>query len=144
MTESRSTFYGEPGPTVTTNKASPEANRIPDLPFKRKMEVHRQRKNLKESGDYLGVQGINPETGQLDVLTPTTGSKSTVSSDASAVPGGSVQSSMDRYEEKKDKLRRQQSLIRWRKDTGQWSSVAEPGLSPIAQSRNSTPSEYVR
>ena len=35
-----------------------------------RLEVRRQRKTLKESGDYLGVQGINPRTGQLDVLTP--------------------------------------------------------------------------
>lgn len=35
-----------------------------------KKEARRQRRSLKESGDYLGVQGINPETGKLDVLTP--------------------------------------------------------------------------
>ena len=36
-----------------------------------KRESRRQRRNLKESGDYLGVQGVNPATGQLDVISPT-------------------------------------------------------------------------
>ncbi|CAK7238591.1 MAG: hypothetical protein STHCBS139747_000007 [Sporothrix thermara] len=118
----------------------------PDQPLHRKLEAHRQRKSLKDSGDYLGVQGVNPETGQLDVLTPTTGSKSTLSSSTATVMGGgsAVQRNRERYDREKDKdkdgLRRQQSLIRWRKDTGQWSSVAnEPWLSPIAQSQDPTP-----
>jgi hypothetical protein len=34
-------------------------------------ERRRQRRMLRESGDYLGVQGVNPTTGQLDVITPT-------------------------------------------------------------------------
>ncbi|KAH6687734.1 hypothetical protein F5X68DRAFT_239121 [Plectosphaerella plurivora] len=34
-------------------------------------ERRRQRRLLQESGDYLGVQGVNPQTGQLDVITPT-------------------------------------------------------------------------
>lgn len=34
-------------------------------------ERRRQRQLLRESGDYLGVQGVNPHTGRLDVLTPT-------------------------------------------------------------------------
>ncbi|KAL1891399.1 hypothetical protein Sste5346_007662 [Sporothrix stenoceras] len=50
-----------------------------------------------------------------------------------------AQESIDKYEKGKDELRRQQSLVRWRKDNGQWSSVAEPLLSPIAQSRSSSP-----
>ncbi|CEJ84092.1 hypothetical protein VHEMI03378 [[Torrubiella] hemipterigena] len=36
-----------------------------------KREARRQRQSLKESGDYLGVQGINPDTGKLDASTPT-------------------------------------------------------------------------
>ncbi|ERS98934.1 hypothetical protein HMPREF1624_04127 [Sporothrix schenckii ATCC 58251] len=114
-----------------------------DKPFRQKREVHRRRKDLKASGDFLGVQGINPDTGQLDVLTPTTGSKSTISSGASGVPASVAQSSIEKYEKEKDELRRQQSLVRWRKDTGQWSSVAEPTLSPIAQSRSSTPCRFI-
>ncbi|CAK7269782.1 hypothetical protein SEPCBS57363_003774 [Sporothrix epigloea] len=146
MTESRSTIYVEPEPPAPKNASYDsfyEDKLAPNLPFQRKLEIHLERKSLKESGDFLGVQGVNPETGQLDVLTPTTGSKSTLSSGTSAVASGSVQSSMERYERNKDKLRRQQSLIRWRRETGQWSSAAAPGLSPIEQSRDTTPSRSI-
>ncbi|RFU73148.1 hypothetical protein TARUN_9113 [Trichoderma arundinaceum] len=34
----------------------------------------RQRQSLKESGDYLGVQGVNPHTGEPDVISPTNSS----------------------------------------------------------------------
>lgn len=34
-------------------------------------ERRKQRRLLRESGDYLGVQGVNPQTGELDVVTPT-------------------------------------------------------------------------
>ncbi|KAJ6444372.1 Candidapepsin [Purpureocillium lavendulum] len=44
-----------------------------------KKEARRQRRNLKESGDYLGVQGVNPETGQLDVITPSDSERSSTS-----------------------------------------------------------------
>jgi hypothetical protein len=136
-TESRSTIAASASRDVVRGDLL-----SPDIPFRRQRKVHRQRKDLKASGDYLGVQGVNPETGQLDVLTPTTGSKSTISSGASAIPASVAQESIDKYEKGKDELRQQQSLVRWRKDTGQWSSVAEPTLSPIAQSsRSSTPCE---
>ncbi|CAK7564639.1 MAG: hypothetical protein SEPTF4163_002535 [Sporothrix epigloea] len=140
VTESQSTIHIEPGPLAPASYDTFYEDKLaPNLPFQRKLEIHLERKSLKESGDFLGVQGVNPETGQLDVLTPTTGSKSTLSSGTSAVASGSVQSSMERYERNKDKLRRQQSLIRWRRETGQWSSAAAPGLSPIEQSRDTTP-----
>lgn len=48
-------------------------------------EARRQRRDLKESGDYLGVQGINPATGQLDMITPN-GSEENVASFAWAAP----------------------------------------------------------
>ncbi|CRK15058.1 hypothetical protein BN1708_011327 [Verticillium longisporum] len=34
-----------------------------------------QRRQLRESGDYLGVQGINPSTGELDTMTSSSGSQ---------------------------------------------------------------------
>ena len=46
-----------------------------------KKEARRQRRSLKESGDYLGVQGINPETGLLDVITPSNSDNSAEGSD---------------------------------------------------------------
>lgn len=141
-------------PSVTESRSTiaPASSRVdvvrgdqlsPEIPLRRKKEVHRQRQDLKLSGDYLGVQGINPETGQLDVLTPTTGSKSTISSAASGVQVSVAQESINKYKQGKDELRRQQSLVRWRKDNGQWSSVAEPMLSPIVQSRSTTPRKLI-
>jgi hypothetical protein len=83
--------------------------------------VRMHRRQLKESGDWLGVQGANPDTGEFDNLTPTTSS----GSEATA-------------------LRREATVIKrprrvvWRRGDNQWSSVAEPDLSPIAQSQNSS------
>ncbi|KKP06029.1 hypothetical protein THAR02_01901 [Trichoderma harzianum] len=33
-----------------------------------------ERRSLRESGDYLGVQGVNPHTGELDIVSPTVSS----------------------------------------------------------------------
>ncbi|AEO67058.1 uncharacterized protein THITE_118429 [Thermothielavioides terrestris NRRL 8126] len=41
-------------------------------------EHRRQRRTLQESGDFLGVTGANPQTGELDVITPPTGSEDAV------------------------------------------------------------------
>lgn len=136
----------------------------------RSRESHLQRRSLKESGDFLGVQGVNPETGQLDVLTPTTGSDTTLGGGMPHILGElsrdireaksahrtsrklhpddlrkalseHASGGKDRFEREKDNIRREQSLVRWRKDTIQWSSVAEPILGSIAQSSSSLPCE---
>ncbi|PHH66816.1 hypothetical protein CDD81_5948 [Ophiocordyceps australis] len=131
-------------------------------------EARQQRRNLKESGDYLGVQGINPETGRLDVMTPTDSSPERRSSSAShetqqklqvlrkalrdarhtykqAKERGEQVASTIELESQTHKLRRLDQgkqrrnqinqRVRWRRQTKQWSSAQEPGLSPIAQSR---------
>lgn len=36
-----------------------------------KKEARRQKQCLRKGGDYLGVQGVNPATGQLDTESPT-------------------------------------------------------------------------
>lgn len=128
-----------------------------------KKELRRRRRYLKESGDYLGVQGINPDTGQLDVITPT-------DSESSGVSQGTTQkinslrqalrnaklsctetereiqkilldkekSRMKKSQKEKDELSSlNQGLLRWRRHTRQWSSAQEPDLSPIAQSHRS-------
>jgi hypothetical protein len=125
-----------------------------------------ERRSLKRSGDFLGVQGINPQTGQLDVLTPTD-SESTASLEITqrlsnikhtlkkakhAYKQAQIQSkraalaTMLEIEEEKARLRleRKESLsrkinrgLRWRRHTKQWSSAQEPALSPIAQSQRS-------
>ncbi len=136
--------------------------------FESKREARRRRQNLKESGDFLGVQGVNPETGEMDVLTPTTSSDSTKppSSGLSPSLGGLAQvvtetkqayreakrqhtveleraqsrreqEKMDKLEKGKEAIRTEQRKVRWRKEASQWSSVAEPDLSPVAQSQRS-------
>ncbi len=134
--------------------------------FESKRQARRRRQSLKESGDFLGVQGVNPETGEMDILTPTTSSDSTRPLGLLPRLGGAAQvlietkqayreakrqyeaelmrtqssreqEKMDKIEKEKEAIRVTQRGVRWRKDVGQWSSVAEPNLSPIAQSQRS-------
>lgn len=134
--------------------------------FKDRKEARRQRRELKASGDYLGVQGVNPQTGELDVLTPTSSSESptlfppvmtaALTNSASNVrtakqayqearsqhkaeiqraQAAHEQDKHDKAQRQKDVIRVEQRQVRWRKDEARWSSVAEPNLSPIAQSQ---------
>ncbi len=145
-------------------------------------EVRRARRSLKESGDWLGVQGADPWTGEPAVLTPT----ETVSSDGTTASAGrrllerlaghrrAAEHDCDRVrrleaeaydrvraDRERDKLqkidrRKEDARVRllqdadgggggdgtvvrtrWRRHRDQWSSIAEPNLSPIAQSVNS-------
>lgn len=126
-----------------------------------KKEVRRKRRSLKESGDYLGVQGINPQTGQLDIMTPSDSEKSaseerterldTLRSILESSPVSFRESTTQKEKEAKkvllkmdmDKMQRRQKekealtkaiAVKWRRGTKQWSSAQEPCLSPIAQS----------
>ncbi len=132
-----------------------------------KKEARRQRRNLKESGDYLGVQGANPETGQLDTITPTESDRSSTSQEtlqklnilrstlrssrhSYKTPGaqGEKAAKQDAPEGRKYKPRNLEGntqkikdagkAVRWRRHTKQWSSAQEPDLSPIVQSRVSS------
>ncbi|KAF4916467.1 hypothetical protein CGCF415_v000550 [Colletotrichum fructicola] len=122
--------------------------------------VHSQRRLLKESGDYLGVQGFNPDTGELDIITPSTSSSATWALDpklasfqktqrkpldgrrgATVLTEKDTRSVLDREKERfarkdreKEELRRAQEKIHWNRNRQQWSSAQEPNLSPIAQS----------
>jgi hypothetical protein len=119
---------------------------------------------LKESGDYLGVQGINPDTGELDIITPTDSEESSAGlarekkvqalreklrrareqpgeMDAAAVR--EVKGILDELELEQNStnnnaIKRLNRVVKWRRQTKQWSSAQEPDLSPIAQSRRST------
>jgi hypothetical protein len=55
------------------------------------------------------------------------------------------QERLDKVQRKKESIRAFQHRVRWRRDRNQWSSVAEPDLSPIvdasARSRTSRSSE---
>lgn len=120
-------------------------------------EKRRRRRSLRESGDFLGVQGINPATGELDVLTPTTSSSNNTSSQFASL-ARTVADRRGAYEaarrklqaEKMRKWEREKAAVRaelhrnnvmWTKRRSGWSSAIEPALSPIAQSSSaaSTP-----
>ena len=127
-----------------------------------KKKVRRQRRSLKESGDYLGVQGINPETGRLDILTPSNSDNSTSSGDTEQNISALRQAlrnvrnthratsmhnereakhlllkkekeKLEKKEREKEALARQTQDLRWRRHTRQWSSAQEPSLSPFLQ-----------
>lgn len=139
--------------------------------FDAKREARRLRRSLKESRDFLGVQGVNPHTGVMDVLTPTSSSptdrtmmsapeakahsesmselragyprapRTGDAEEASLERLGKEQEQLDKTQRKKVSIRALHQRVRWRKDTNQWSSVAEPDLSPIADAstRSRTP-----
>ncbi|KAI1386338.1 uncharacterized protein F4822DRAFT_409692 [Hypoxylon trugodes] len=135
--------------------------------FKTKEESRRNRKSLKESGDWLGVQGADPYSGQFSVLTPTdTPSSETTSASTRSKLAGLArrkkaakleyeqirlleeqekdkarldreQAKLNKIERVKEELRRQHQFARWSQHRRHWSSAAEPNLSPIAQSIDS-------
>lgn len=123
----------------------------------------RQRRSLKESGDYLGVQGINPLTGQLDIVSPTDSSPMSTTSHQETVnsimstwrdkwrnnrrhkAGGSLDKDEDgescRLQKGKKNVREMGKAVRWKRRAGEWSSIQSPALSPITQSvKSASPS----
>ncbi|KAK4226346.1 hypothetical protein QBC38DRAFT_456331 [Podospora fimiseda] len=122
--------------------------------FTVKQELRRQRRTLKESGDFLGVTGINPYTGQMDVITPTTSSEE--ASPPYSVPhmGTLAHTAMGAVGDHEDAQRREVWLkehkeelntileqndgnVKSKKKEAAWSSAASPKLSPIPQSQRS-------
>ncbi|KAI2624268.1 hypothetical protein GGR54DRAFT_568599 [Hypoxylon sp. NC1633] len=132
-----------------------------------KEETRKSRRSLKESGDWLGVQGADPYSGQFSVLTPTEtlSSETTNTSTRSKLAGlarkkkaakleyeqirlleeqekdkarlDKEQAKLNKIERVKEELRRQHQFARWSQHKRHWSSAAEPNLSPIAQSLDS-------
>lgn len=120
----------------------------PDKTHTRTTEIsplakHHARHALRKSGDFLGVTGVNPRTGEMDVLTPTTSS-----SDDTGVPGDPrlaqlarrAQEAREEYEVARGEVLREraerrkegvrevlsgQGGVRWRREEGGWSSVAD-------------------
>lgn len=120
------------------------------------------RESLIESGDYLGVQGINLQTGVLDltsdsgesVLSVRTGQRLAKLEARSKNANSAVERKeaeieiikiyldhdivkLRRREETEKQLAAVTTTGKWRKGTHEWSSVQEPDLSPIAQSHKS-------
>ncbi|KFH47109.1 hypothetical protein ACRE_019690 [Hapsidospora chrysogenum ATCC 11550] len=131
-----------------------------------KRELRRQRRNLKESGDYLGVQGFNPHKGQLDSITPSSSDSTSASEEteqklnalneqlrdvtnssnrvrirserkAKRRPSKTEQEKLSAGRMEKNATSHQKQDVTWRRNTIQWSSAQEPCLSPIAQSQRS-------
>ncbi|ROW09815.1 hypothetical protein VMCG_02660 [Cytospora schulzeri] len=139
----------EPPPsTPSISTGATPGSRTQQLYLERR-EKRRLRRSLKESGDFLGVQGINPATGELDVLTPSSSSAGEFSSLARAVQDRreSYESArrqleaekMRKWERDKQAIRAEhRSNVRWTKKRSGWSSAIEPNLSPIAQSSAAT------
>ncbi|KAI0905278.1 hypothetical protein F4823DRAFT_146164 [Ustulina deusta] len=135
--------------------------------LKTKEDTRKHRRSLKESGDWLGVQGADPYSGAFVVLTPT----STVSSETTPLSTKNRlaelsqrqrtaqlvykqakleeetekekallqkrRSKLEKLEQAKEELRSQQEFPTWSQHRRRWSSAAEPDLSPIPQSLKS-------
>jgi hypothetical protein len=139
----------------TAIEPSPSSNSTPSTRTQQFYLAHcekrRRRRNLRESGDFLGVQGINPATGELDVLTPTSSSATssqfvslarTVADRKGAYEAAwrRLQAEkMRKWERDKAAIRNEhRNNVRWKRGRSGWSSVIEPALSPIAQSSATT------
>ncbi|KAM0250008.1 hypothetical protein ACHAQJ_008815 [Trichoderma viride] len=145
--------------TVPDEKQS----QIPDSLRARAKARRRQRQSLRESGDFLGVQGVNPHTGEPDVLSPTdsspmstTSHQETVHSIVSTwrdkwvnnrlhkargspdkeehIKGEDIK--VSRLQKEKRRVRDFGKAVRWKR-RAEWSSLQEPNLSPITQSLKS-------
>lgn len=128
--------------------------------FEDKKTRREQRRSLRESGDYLGVQGANPRTGYWDVSSGSDPSQ--ISEETKQKLDEKAQEVAERkrrYEEaenkhqielqrvqtvredkkKMEKKMKQRRRGKWQLSENGWSSVAEPDLSPIIQSVVGTP-----
>lgn len=148
---------GEPADRVnrwnTAIEPGPRSNSTPSTRTQQLYLAHREkrrlRRSLRDSGDYLGVQGINPVTGELDVLTPTSSSASEFASLTQTLADrrGAYEKArrqlqaekMRKWERDKEAIRAEhRNNVRWMKRRSGWSSAIEPALSPIAQSSAAT------
>ncbi|KAK1829025.1 hypothetical protein QBC39DRAFT_374177 [Podospora conica] len=101
-------------------------------------DKHHARRALRKSGDFLGVTGINPRTGTMDVLTPTTSSSEGTTDqnprlarlarraqEAQAEYDGARQELLlERAARRKEDARAQARGVRWTQDEVGWASVA--------------------
>ncbi|KAK8010663.1 hypothetical protein PG990_009628 [Apiospora arundinis] len=149
-----------PLPRTRRHLTAAETQRL--LESKQRSRQHRR--ELKHSGDYLGVTGANPYTGEYNILTPTDlDSSDTTPSSARAKMGKLTKNvrqaqrnyehakraedaakerhrtekakiKLDRIEQVKAEIQQQNGSLQWTQHRREWSSVKEPQLSPIAQS----------
>lgn len=135
--------------------------------LKSKEKTRQERRDLKASGDFLPVTGYDPWTGEWNVLTPTETLSSDTTSPSmdnkmtklahdvreaqqayetaksrhkSATERAKLlkaEAKLARIEKMKGELKHRGGSLRWCRHGRNWSSAAEPRLSPIAQSLNS-------
>lgn len=145
------------GSTAAQSKSASSPGTRSQRLYLERREKRRQRRSLKESGDYLGVQGINPSTGEMDVLTPSNSSASSpFGSLARAVQDKRAAYEGARRALRSEKMRKwemdkaalkaeRRRRVRWTRNDSAWSSAVEPDLSPIeGSSAASTPREEER
>ncbi|KAF4345204.1 hypothetical protein FBEOM_845 [Fusarium beomiforme] len=142
-------------------EATPSILKVLEANRKARRKAREDRESLRESGDYLGVQGVNPQTGVLDQTSDS--GESILSTETEhkllnlEVQAKNASSAAERKEaeieivkihldheiakvrrvQKEEKQLAASATGKWRRGTNQWSSVQEPGLSPIAQSHRS-------
>ncbi|KHN96037.1 uncharacterized protein MAM_06142 [Metarhizium album ARSEF 1941] len=151
--------------TAAISSSASQSESITELQLvQKKKEARRLRRNLKQSGDYLGVQGFNPETGQLDVMTSTdsdrssslsqetqkkllilrntlrdarhsyTSAKEKRENEGKKILWKNEKEKLRRLEKDKEEVKDINKTVKWKRHARQWSSAQEPDLSPIAQS----------
>ncbi|KLU81401.1 hypothetical protein MAPG_00491 [Magnaporthiopsis poae ATCC 64411] len=110
----------------------------------RRVQARRRRearRMLKASGDYLGPQGFNPDTGLFDVETTTSSGSQPKENPTKASREGPARDCGRAHPPAENRAGpRLQIRTRWRRDEHQWSSVAEPTLSPIPSQHSGVPS----
>ncbi|CZR62453.1 uncharacterized protein PAC_12350 [Phialocephala subalpina] len=134
--------------------------------YEEKRARREQRRSLRESGDFLGVQGANPRTGTWDINGSTSSEPSEMSEEIRRLlaKGRELADKRRQYEEahrlqqielqrvqalrdekKKARTEKRERELRlrrrgkWQLSDNGWKSVVEPDLSPIAQSLEGTP-----
>ncbi|KAM3516373.1 hypothetical protein MY11210_000132 [Beauveria gryllotalpidicola] len=130
-------------------------------------QARQERRALKESGDYLGVQGINPETGRMDVETPTESDESQPSFGAALEQQyranrmvATFDPEITEKEKKKMLLKAREDELRllgkskkeaeeaadqliWRRHTKEWSIVKDSGANEPSDQQTTSPAENV-
>ncbi|KAG9241512.1 hypothetical protein BJ878DRAFT_482880 [Calycina marina] len=128
--------------------------------FEQKQEERKNRRDFRQSGDYLGVQGFNPRTGFCDASLSSSGpsqesedTKRIRQEEADAAERKSIadeeaaqaKEAVERREASKAEQRKNNQVLqqrrqgRWKMGDHGWKSVAEPQLSPIIQSAIASP-----
>lgn len=109
--------------------------------FEQKRELRRLRRNLRDSGDWLGPQGLNPNTGLWDSGLSGNETNPMTHQDRRSKQDKSSQDEAHKIA-KENAAKTAHQKLQGRKRIDQWSSAASPNLSPITQSQSSLSPEH--